>query len=172
MNNNWEPVGTISSQRALSANSFAMLHAFCYKPRFFSTQPQGCLTFSWIELQMLLRYCLIHIIIMILRHFLYLLCLFPCLDIRLFMSYLCDLFFIFIFIFIKWLIIWSHEYRLLFCLFFRVRPIIFGWKCRWRMWIAFAWFFANFRLALLVKVLLIKKACIFIKNIPRENGNF
>ena len=39
---------------------------------FFSTQPQCCLTFSWIELQMLLRCCLIHIRISILRLILYL----------------------------------------------------------------------------------------------------
>ena len=31
---------------------------FFNKQRFFSTQPQCCLTFSWIELQMLLRRCL------------------------------------------------------------------------------------------------------------------
>ena len=49
---------------------------------------------------MLLSCCLIHISIMILRHFLYLPYLCPFLDPGLFMSYLCDLFFIFIFIFI------------------------------------------------------------------------
>ena len=49
---------------------------------------------------MLLRCYLIHIIIIILRHVLYLLYLCPCLDLGLFMSYLCDLFFIFIFILI------------------------------------------------------------------------
>ena len=73
---------------------------FYYKQRFFSTQPQCCLIFSWIELQMLLRCCLIHISIIILRHFLYLLYLCPCLDLGLFMSYLLDLFSILIFIFI------------------------------------------------------------------------
>ena len=49
---------------------------------------------------MLLRYCLIYISIIILRHFLYLLYLCPSLDQGLFISYLCYLFFIFIFIFI------------------------------------------------------------------------
>ena len=39
--------------------------------RFFSTQPQCCLTFSWIEFQMLLRCCLIHINVIILRHLLF-----------------------------------------------------------------------------------------------------
>ena len=57
---------------------------FFHKQRFFSTQPQCCSTFLWIELQMLLRCCLIHISIIILRHFLYLLYLCPWLDIGLF----------------------------------------------------------------------------------------
>ena len=47
---------------------------------------------------MLLRCCLIHISIVKLRYFLYLLYLCPCLDLCLFMSYLCDLSFIFIFV--------------------------------------------------------------------------
>ena len=38
---------------------------FFYKQRFFSTHTQCCSTFSWIELQMLLRCCLIHITIII-----------------------------------------------------------------------------------------------------------
>ena len=71
--------------------------SFLYKKRFFSNQPQCCFTFTWIELQMLLRSCLIHINI-ITRQFLYYLYLCPCLDLGLFMSYLSDLFFIFIFI--------------------------------------------------------------------------
>ena len=45
------------------------------------------------------RCCLIHISIILPRHFLYLLYFCPCLDIGLFVSYLCGLFFIFIFIF-------------------------------------------------------------------------
>ena len=49
---------------------------------------------------MLFRCCLIHIGIIILRHFLYLLYLRLCLELGLFMSDLCDLFFILIFIFI------------------------------------------------------------------------
>ena len=48
------------------------LHSFFYKQRLFSTHPHCCLTFSWIELQMLLRCCLKHITIVILRHILYL----------------------------------------------------------------------------------------------------
>ena len=54
------------------------------KQSFFLTQPWCSLTFSWVELQKLLS------------HILYLVYLCPCLG--LFMSYLCDLFFIFIFI--------------------------------------------------------------------------
>ena len=77
-----------------------LLHAFFYKQRFFSTQPQCCLTSSWIELQMLLRCCLIHITIIIPRKILYLVSLCLCLGQGLFMSYLCHLFFIFSLIFI------------------------------------------------------------------------
>ena len=69
---------------------------FSISNAYFSTQPQYCLIFSWIELQMLLRCCLIHMSIIILRHFLYLPYLYPCLNLSLFMMYLCDLFFIFI----------------------------------------------------------------------------
>ena len=98
---------------------------FFFKQRFFSTQPQCCLTFSWTELQILLRCCLLHnISIIILRHFLYLLCL----GLGLFVSYLCDLFFIFIsiFIMINRIIPWIQTY-LLFLLIFRVCPITFVW---------------------------------------------
>ena len=97
---------------------FINKYTFFYKQRFSSTQPQCCLTFSRIELQMLLRCCLIHVRIIIVIHFLYLLYLCPCLDLGLFMSYLCDLFFIFIFIFIKInrIVSWIQTY-LFFCLF-------------------------------------------------------
>ena len=82
--------------------------SFFYKQRFFSTQLHCCLTFSWIELQMLLTCCLIHISIITTRHFLCLLHLCPCLDVGLFMSYLRELFFILIFNFTDFF----------FCLFF------------------------------------------------------
>ena len=71
---------------------------FIKKHFFFSAQPQCCWTFSWIELQILLRCSLIYIIIMKLRHFLCWVYLCQCLDLSLFMLYLCDLFFIFIMI--------------------------------------------------------------------------
>ena len=61
------------------------IHAF-YKQHFFSAQPQCCLTFSWIELQMLLRCCLVHIAVIMLRHILYLVYLSPCPDLGLFTS--------------------------------------------------------------------------------------
>ena len=100
-----------------------------YKQRFFSTQPRCCSIFLWIEFQMLLRFCLIHKSIVILRLFLYLLYLCPCLDQSLYMSHLCDLFFIFIFISIKVTFNLINTDIHVFCLFFRIRicPIIFGW---------------------------------------------
>ena len=89
-----------------------------YKQRLFLTHPQRCLTFSLIELQMLFRCCLIHLSIIIQRHFF----------LGLSMSYLCDQFFMFMFIFviIKRIISWTQTH-LFFCLFFRIWPIIFGW---------------------------------------------
>ena len=106
-------------KRACITDSFAKiwigLHAFFYKQRFFSTQPQRCLTLSWIKLRMLLRCCLIHKSIIILRHSLYLLYFCTFLDLVLFMSDLCDLFFIFIVIFtmINHIISWIQTLSLL-----------------------------------------------------------
>ena len=106
------------------------LHGFFYKQRFFSTEPQCCLTFSWIELQMLLSCCLIHISIITVRHFLYLLNLCWCLHLGLFMSYLCDLFFIFIFIFIviNCIISWIQTH-FFFCFFLKICPIFWMLTC-------------------------------------------
>ena len=73
---------------------------FFYKQHFFSTQLQCLLAFSWIELQTLLRCCLIHSSIIILRNILYLVYSCPCLGLGLFMSYLGDPFFFFSLIFI------------------------------------------------------------------------
>ena len=73
------------------------LHAFFFhKQRFFSTQPQCCLTFSWIEFQMLLNTYGHHHTETLFMFTIFLLMSRS----RLFMSYLCDLFLIFIFIFI------------------------------------------------------------------------
>ena len=77
----------------VSQVSMQKVHAFFLKERLFSTQPQCCLTFSWIELQMLRRCCLLHVSIIILRQFLYLVYLRPCLGLALSRSYLCNLFF-------------------------------------------------------------------------------
>ena len=80
---------------------------------------QCCLTFSWIELQMLPRCCLIDKSIITLRQVLYLLYLCPTLDLGLFMSHLFYLFFSFIFIFIRMnRIISLIQTHLLFWLFF------------------------------------------------------
>ena len=103
-----EQYWTITSERLTvmqSAHKFC-IHAFFIKlriQRFIPSQPQCCLTFSWIELQML-----IHITIILLRQFLYLLYFCQCLDLGPFMSYVCDLFFICIFIFIM-IIIYSYK---------------------------------------------------------------
>ena len=78
------------SQKTLANGGFYNYMLF-YKQRFFFNSA-CCLTFSWIELQMLFRCCWIHITIIILKHILHLVCLCPCLGLRLFMSYLCDLF--------------------------------------------------------------------------------
>ena len=111
---------------------------FFYKQRFFFRSASVLLNFSRIDRQMLLRCCLIHKSIIILRHFLYLLYLCPCLFLGLFLSYLCDLFFIVIFFFMMITCIISRiQTYIFFCLFFRVCPIIFGWQCGWRMWTTF-----------------------------------
>ena len=67
---------------------------------------------------MLLRCCLILIAIIILRHILYLVCLFLCLGLGLFMSYLCDLFFNVSLIFIVINHITTFKQRFLFFLHF------------------------------------------------------
>ena len=86
--------------------------------------PQCCLIFSWIELEMLLRCCIIHISI-ILRRFLYLLYLRKCQDLGLFVSYLFSFFiFIFIFIMINRIISWI-QIHLFLGLYFRICPVIF-----------------------------------------------
>ena len=96
-----------------------VLYLFFKIQHFFATQ--CCLTFVWIELQMLLRCCLIHISIIIVRYCLYVLYLCSFLDLGLIVSYLCDLFFIFVFIFImiNCIALWIQTH-LFFCLFFRI----------------------------------------------------
>ena len=85
--------------------------SFLYKQIFFSTKPQCCLTFSWIELQMWLNTCNHH-------HILYLVYLCPCHGLCPFLSDLCDLFFIFSLIFIVINHISSFKCTYLFFLYF------------------------------------------------------
>ena len=95
----------------------------------FSTQPQCYLTFSRIELQMLLRCCLIHISIIMLRHFLYFL-------------YLCLSRRRPIYVLSMWsnfhfhLNFYTHTSSLAHILEL-LWLIVFGWKRGWRMWIIF-----------------------------------
>ena len=63
------------------------LYSFCFLSNVFSTQTHCYLTFSWIELQTLLRCCLIHVSIVIPKHFLYLVDLCSCLGLDLFMYF-------------------------------------------------------------------------------------
>ena len=97
----WIIISIIKLDFLSKKDAFAEINiSFLYKERFFATQAQCCLTFSWIKLQMLLRCCLIHIPIIVMRHILYLFYFCPCLGRSLFMSYLYDQFFIFSLIFI------------------------------------------------------------------------
>ena len=106
-----------------------------YRPRWYNL----CLYYIYIYIYiyiytyMLLRCCLLHKAIIILEHWSIILiiilkvylCL--CLGPGLFMSYLCDLFFIFslMFIVINHITLFKQTY--LFCKVFRISPIIFGW---------------------------------------------
>ena len=118
---------------------------------------------------MLLKCCLIYAGRILLRHLIYLvrlglfcLCL---LRLGLFCLYLCNLFFIvtFIFIIINPIISLKQTHLFLFfCTFFRISPIylLSCQKFSLRGCLAFAYFFGNFSLMLLIKVLFIKKVCI------------
>ena len=124
---------------------------------------------------MLLRCCLMHIGFIMLRHFLDLLFLCQYLSLGLFLPYVCALFFIFIFIFImvNRIISWiqAHcffacflEYALLF-LDNKVHQEFEQFSSNSKSpasecCLAFAWFLANFSLALVTKVLLIKKCVV------------
>ena len=103
---------------------------------------------------MLLRCCLIHISIIILRRFIYLLYLCPCLPLGLFMPYLRESIFIFVFIFImiNCIISWIQT-CLFFCLFFRICPVIVRWYRGCRMPIVFGC--QKFSLRILLSICLI-----------------
>ena len=98
---------------------------------------------------MLLSCCLMHISIVIPRHFLYLSYLCRCLDLGLFTLYLCDIFFIFIFIFI--MVNRMNTDALVLPLRFQNMSYYF-WMITWMKNVQSQG--ANFSLALRVKVLL------------------
>ena len=121
---------------------------FFYKQHFFSTQCQSCLNFSWIELQMLLRCCLIPVNIIIMRHILYLVYMRPFLG--LFMSYLWDLFFIFSLNFIVINYITSFKQKYLFLCTFLWFFWYYFWMITWMKRVN------NFKIAKVQPQLLIK----------------
>ena len=143
---------------------------YFYKQRFFFNSASVLLNFSWIDLQILLRCYLIHITIIILRH-IHLVYLCPCLGLGLFTPYLCDVVFIFslIFIVINQIISFKQTY-LFFVQFLQYLLLDLDDNLNEKKQqfsnnkrsvsgccLGFTWFFANFSLALIVKVLLIKK---------------
>ena len=87
-------------------------------------------SFSWSELQMLFR-CYIKASQCWGTFYIFYIY-YICVDLGLLLSYLCDLFFISIFIFnkVNRMISWIRTY-MLFCLFFRICPIILGWERGW-----------------------------------------
>ena len=140
---------------------------FFYKQCFFSSQPQCCSTFSWIELQMLLRCYLTHISILILSLTLYLLYLRPCLGLGLFMSYV-SIYVSFSVSFSLSLIIWLHLNRSICFLYMfqnRNRKSSASGCC-----LTFVLYFANFSLALLLKVLVLKESVqLYMRSVvPKE----
>ena len=148
---------------------------FFYRQHFF--QFSLSVAFSWIELQMLLRCCLIHILTtIILQQILYLVYLYLSLGLDLLMSYLFDLFFIFSLLFVVINHIVSLKKTNLFSAY--ISPIIFGWwrECRKQiifkeqkisLWVllSLCLIFCQFQPSVAYKVLLIKKACFSYKAI-------
>ena len=154
------------------------IHSFFHKQRFFFNSASVLLSvaLSWIELQMLLRCCLIHLTITVLWSILYLLYLSMsrrrCRIYMIFFHFQPDFHHNHI-ILLKQICFFSHflEYLL----------IIFGWWCGLnkvnkfqiakvqphRVLLSFAWFLADFSLALLIKVLLIKKR-VMITAYPKD----
>ena len=141
-----------------------------YEQRFFSTQLWCCLTFPWIQLQMLLKCCMLHITIITLRRISYLVYLCSWLGVVLLVLYLCDPFFIFslICIIINHTILLKQEH-LFFAHFLEYLILVLddnvneeselfsnSKSLASECCLAFAWFFANFSLVLLIKLLHIK----------------
>ena len=140
----------------------------------FSTQHHYCLTFSLTEPTMLLRCCLIQVTVFKLTSILYLEYLCPCLGLGLFILYLWDLFFISspIFIVINHIILLKQT-NLFFVYFFKCLLLFLDdnmdeeseqfWNSKSSVsgWcLAFAWLLASSSLTLIIKMLLIEKACI------------
>ena len=131
-------------QQLLIKNVCGNMHAFLATLFFISASvTQCCSFFLWIELQMLHSRCLIHISIMSMRQLFYLLYL--CLSMSRrgpFMSYFCDLCFIFIFVFImiNRVILWINTSLFFLLAFFGVCRIIFRWYRGWRIWRAQSYF--------------------------------
>ena len=78
----------------LKSNIRFYSYTLFYKQRFLPTQLQCVLTFPWIQLQFLLMCCLFRITITLLRLILYLVYLWPRLDLVLFMSHLWSIFYL------------------------------------------------------------------------------
>ena len=142
----------------------------------FLTHPQCCLTFSWLELQMLLQGCLIHMTFILLKRIIYVVYSCPYLGLGLFMPHLFDLFFISSLIFTVINHITSFKQMYLFLIHFLEYLLLFlndnvdeeseqysnSKSSTSGCCLAFALFFAKISLTLLIKVLLIKKLCIIL----------
>ena len=111
---------------------------------------------------MLLSCCLIHIAIIILRGILYLVYLCPCLDLALFMSYLCDLIFIFslIFIVINHITSFKQPYWFSynFCMITWIRKTIFKYKFSFSVLLRFCLIFYQFPSGVAYKSVAYKKS--------------
>ena len=124
---------------------------------------------------MLFRCCLIQITIIVLRQIFYLVYLHPCLGLDLFMSCLGILFFTFSLIFVVINHVTSSKQMYLFsCTFLENLLSFLNDNVDERIFsnsqnsasaccLAFAWFFGSFSLALLIKVLLIKKRAFILE---------
>ena len=155
------------------------LALFFYKQRSFSTQPMCCLTFSWTGLQMLLRCCLMHITIIIQKYILYLVYLYPCLDIGLFMLYLWDLHFIFNLIctLINPITLFKQMCLFFVDTFYRTSPYFrrITWmkkainfqiaKVQPRVLLSFCLIFCQFQPGLAYKSVVYKKACVSLERV-------
>ena len=117
-----------------------------YKQRIFSTKPQCCLTFLWIEPQMLLKNCLLHINMILPRHYTLSICVYVYVSV----FQLNNLFFIIIFVFIPINHIISIKQQHLFISGY------FFQKFSLQVLLRFCLTFADFSLVLLISVAYIK----------------